>query len=109
MTLLDSVLKLLKLKASHCWSERKFTELLDLLQAMLPGGNVLPVNTYEAKKIICPLGLEVEKIPAFKKHCMLFHGDYKDLIESPYCRTSWYKHRKDGGDEEVRMKRNGGP
>ena len=52
MTLLYSVLKLLKLKASHCWSDRSFTELLILLQAMLPGGNVLPVSTYEAKKII---------------------------------------------------------
>lgn len=41
MTLLDSVLKLLKLKAIHGWSDRSFTALLDLLRGMLPEGNVL--------------------------------------------------------------------
>ena len=43
--LLDVVLKLLKLKASNCWSDRSFTDLLKLLKEMLPKGNVLPINT----------------------------------------------------------------
>jgi len=29
---------------------------------MLPEGNELPKTTYEAKQIVCPMGLEVEKI-----------------------------------------------
>ena len=31
---------------------------------MLPKDNELPATTYEAKKLVCPLGLEVQKIHA---------------------------------------------
>jgi hypothetical protein len=31
---------------------------------MLPKDNELPASTYEAKKVVCPLGLEVQKIHA---------------------------------------------
>jgi hypothetical protein len=30
-------------------------------------------NTYQAKKIVCPLGFEVEKIHACRNNYMLFH------------------------------------
>jgi len=69
---------------------------------MLPEGNEIPKSTYEAKKIICPMGLEVEKIHACKEDCILFRGDYKDLTECPKCGTSRYKCRNDGGDDEKR-------
>ena len=83
-----SVLKLLKLKATHCWSGRSFTELLELLRKMLPEGNKLPNNTYDAKLIICPLGLDVERIHACKNDCILYRGEYVDLEECPICGTS---------------------
>jgi hypothetical protein len=35
-----------------------------LLKDMLPQGNAVPKIIYEAKQIICLLGLEVEKIHA---------------------------------------------
>ena len=77
---------------------------------MLPKGNVLPLSTYEAKKVICPLGLEVEKIYTCKQHCILYCGkDYADLTRCPVCGTPWYKCRKDRGDQEVPSKRNGAP
>jgi hypothetical protein len=34
-----------------------------LLRDMLPQGNAVSETVYEAKQIICPLGLEVEKNP----------------------------------------------
>jgi hypothetical protein len=46
---------------------------------MLPEGNQLAESVYEVKKIICPLGVEVEKIHACKNSCVLFCGDYVDL------------------------------
>jgi len=31
---------------------------------MLPKDNELPATTYEAKQVVCPMGLEIEKIHA---------------------------------------------
>jgi hypothetical protein len=39
-----------------------FKHLLDVLRDMLPEGNQIAESVYEAKKIICPLRIEVEKI-----------------------------------------------
>ena len=71
-TLLYGVLELLKLKASNRWSDKSFTDLLCLLGDMLPEGNELPANTNRAKKVLCPLGLEVEKIHACQNDCILY-------------------------------------
>jgi hypothetical protein len=69
-------LKLLELKADHGWSNKSFKHLLDVLRYMLPEGNQIAESVYQAKKIICPLGIEVEKIHACKNSCVLFCGDY---------------------------------
>ncbi|XP_031092935.1 uncharacterized protein LOC115997509 [Ipomoea triloba] len=51
-TKLSAVLKLYNLKAKNGWSDKGFTELLELLKVMLLGDNELPNSTYEAKKIV---------------------------------------------------------
>jgi hypothetical protein len=56
-TKLRIVLSLLQLKASNRLSDTSFTELLLFLQKLLPKGNVLPENTYQAMQVVCPLGL----------------------------------------------------
>jgi hypothetical protein len=33
-----------------------------MMKKILPRDNELPASTYEAKKVECPLGLEVQKI-----------------------------------------------
>ena len=58
---------------------------------MLPEGNEIPRTTYEAKKIVCPMGLKFEKIHACKNDCILFHGDYEADTKCPKCGTSHYK------------------
>jgi hypothetical protein len=45
------------------------------LNDLLPKTNVLPRSTYQAKKIVYPLGLEVEKIHACQNDYMLFHNE----------------------------------
>ena len=73
---------------------------------MLPEGNEIPRTTYEAKKIVCPMGLKFEKIHACKNDCILFRGDYEANTECPKCGTSRYKRRTDeaGDDEEMRRR-----
>jgi hypothetical protein len=83
---------------------------LTLLKDKLSQGNAVPEAVYEAKKIICPLGLEVEKIHACKNDCILHCGvEYKNLEKCPICGLDGFNHRKDGGDVENCNKRKGGP
>ncbi|XP_019168110.1 PREDICTED: uncharacterized protein LOC109163850 [Ipomoea nil] len=63
-TKLSGVLKLYNLKAKNGWSDKSFTGLLELIKDMLPGDNELPNSTYEAKKMLCPLGMDIERIHA---------------------------------------------
>jgi Zn ribbon nucleic-acid-binding protein len=72
---------------------------MDVLRDMLPEGNQIADSVYEAKKIICPLGIEVEKIHACKNNCILFCGDNVDLDKCPKCGYDRYKRKKDGGDD----------
>jgi hypothetical protein len=55
------MVNLFQLKANNGWSDCSFKDLLTLLKDMLPQGNAVPETVYEAKQIICPLGLEVKK------------------------------------------------
>jgi hypothetical protein len=87
-------------------------ELLTLLKGILPQGNAVHETVYEAKQIICPLGLEVEKIHACKNDCILYRGpEYEDLEKCPICALDRFNHRKDGGDDENcnKNRRKGGP
>jgi nucleoside diphosphate kinase len=49
---------------------------------MLPKRNQIAESVYEAKKIICPLGIEVEKIHACKNNCVLFCGDMQTMTSA---------------------------
>ena len=104
-TLLYAVLELLKLKASNSWSDKSFNELLGLLGDMLPEGNELPINTYRAKKVLCPLGLEVEKIHACRNDCILYRKEFAKLHSCPMCKASRYKGKigLDGAEEFVEV------
>ena len=54
---LGSTLELLKWKAETGVTESGFEKLLLLMKKMFRRNNELPASTYEAKKLVCPLGL----------------------------------------------------
>jgi hypothetical protein len=56
---LGSTLKLLQWKVETSLSDKGFEKLLKIVKKMLPKDNELPTSTDKAKKIVCPLGLEV--------------------------------------------------
>jgi hypothetical protein len=64
--------------------------------------NELPASTYEAKKIVYPLGLEVQKIHACPNDCILYHSEeYENLNACPVCSALRFKIRQDDpGDLE---------
>ena len=99
--MLRFVLELLILKAKYDWSDYSFNDLLHLLSWVLPQPNSVPTNTYQAKKVISPLIMGVERIHAYPNHCILFCGEtFKSLDKCPRCGTSRYKNNDlYGGDE----------
>ncbi|XP_071729049.1 uncharacterized protein [Rutidosis leptorrhynchoides] len=88
---LSAVIKLLNIKASNGWSDTSFTSLLELLHKMLPEDNELPVSTYYGKKLMCPMGLEIQRIHACPNDCMLYRNENENLHECKVCGTSRYK------------------
>jgi hypothetical protein len=109
---LFAMVKLFQLKVSNRCGDCSFKELLMLLKDMLHQGNTVPETVYEAKQIIYPLGLEVEKIHACKNDCILYRGpENEDLKKCPICGLDRFNHRKDGDDDENcnRNRRKGGP
>ncbi|KAK1661567.1 hypothetical protein QYE76_049726 [Lolium multiflorum] len=99
---LGSVLELLKWKAEVGVTDSGFEKLLIILKKLLPRNNELPVSTYEAKKLVCPLGLDVQKIHACINDCILYRGEkYENLNKCPICGALRYKIRRDDpGDVE---------
>ena len=83
-------------------SDKEFEELLKLIKNLLPEGNTLPETTYKARKLVCPLGLEVQKILACPNYCILYRGEeYENLDTCPVCEACRYKiPRDDLGDVE---------
>ena len=94
-TKLGTVLELLQWKAENAVPDKGFEKLLKILKKKLPKDNELPDSTYAAKKVICPLGLEVQKIHACPNDCILYRGAYKDLNACPVCGALRYKIRRD--------------
>ena len=61
---LGTTLELLQWKVTNGVSDKEFGELLKLVKKILPKDNELPTTMYAAKQLVCPLGLEVQKIHA---------------------------------------------
>jgi hypothetical protein len=77
-------------------SNKEFEKLLKMIKKMLPKDNELPASTYEANKVVCPLGLEVHKIHACRNDCILYRGEeYENLNACPVCGALRYKIIRD--------------
>ena len=82
---------MVNLKARFGWSDKSFTELLLLLRNMLPKDNTLSKNHYEAKKILCPMGMEYQKIHACPNNCILYKNQFAEMHNCPTYGVSRYK------------------
>jgi hypothetical protein len=103
-----TILELLQWKVENGISDKAFGKLLKI-KKMLPKPNELPTTTYEAKKIVCPLGLQIGKIHACPNDCILYRGVHDNLDECPIYHASRYKILRDDPsdveDEERPKKR----
>ncbi|CAK8563127.1 unnamed protein product [Lathyrus sativus] len=90
-TRLSAVLKLVNLKAKNGWSYKCFTKLLE--------DNKLLDRCYEAKKILCPMGLENIIIHACPNNFILYWKEYEDLYQCLKYGVSRYKMKANNGDD----------
>ncbi|XP_074336488.1 uncharacterized protein LOC141673639 [Apium graveolens] len=95
-TKLESMLKLYNWKARLGISDSAFNDLLSTVGSLLPKDNVMPPNTYKAKKTLSDLGLEYIKYHSCPNNCILYRGVNVDVSECPKCRLSHWKLGKDG-------------
>jgi len=79
------------------------------LKDMLPEGNTLPNRNYEAKKILCPMGMEYKKIHACPNDCILYRKDFELLKSCPRCGLSHYKLKQKDDDSIDEMEKHGPP
>jgi hypothetical protein len=84
---LGSTLEMLQWNASNRISDTTFDELLWIVKDMLPEGNELPMSTFEAKRVVCYLGLEVQKIHACPNDCIMYQGKEYEKLEAPMCKA----------------------
>jgi hypothetical protein len=90
-TVLWMMLEFMKLKATSEWSDTSFLTLIELLSKILPKPDGLPSSTYQARRIICPLTLGIEKIHTCPNHCILYREEYEFRDRCPRCNASRYK------------------
>src|SRR3954465_5962711 len=95
ITKLGTVLEMLQWKADNVVPDKGFEQVLKIFKKNLPKDNELPDTTYASKKVVCPLGLEVQKIHACPNDCILYRGAYEDLNACPVCGALRYKIRRD--------------
>jgi hypothetical protein len=92
---LDTTLELLAIEGKE-WCIRQGIWRVPKNPKKLPKDKELLATTYEAKQVVCPLGLEIQKIHACPNDCVLYRGEeYEKLDACPVCHVSWYKIRQD--------------
>ena len=62
-------------------------------------------NHYEAKMILCPLGIEYWKIHECINDCILYINEFVEMCKCPKCRVSWYKVKDDDCSNEESTKK----
>ena len=95
LTLLSAVLSLVNVKARYGWSDKSFSSLLQVVHNMPLEKNTLPKSYYHAKKILCPMGMEYQKIQACPNDCMLYRHEFEEMSKCPRCGVSRYKVKDD--------------
>jgi len=68
---------------------------------MLPEDNMLPKNNYEAKKILCPMGMKYWKIHACPNDCIYYINQFSEILKCPTCGVSHYKVKDEECSDEA--------
>ena len=94
-TRLSFALEMLRLKAASNSTDASLDLQLKYLCKVMPKDNKLPQSCDEAKKIVCPLGLDVKRYHACINDCIIYCKEYENLIKFPRCQASRFKRGRE--------------
>ena len=84
VSIISATIVLVNMAVVHSVPNEYLNELLKYLgTVLLPRGNRLPRNFYEAKNIIKKLGLNYKQIHACPKGCILYRNEYENHTSCP--------------------------
>ena len=90
-SILKFVIEMLNIKVMTNLSNKGLDMMLELLTKVLSKGNLVPMSTYEAKKILNDLGMSYGHIDACKNDCVLFWKENENLDKCSVCEAPRYK------------------
>ena len=93
VSIISATIVLVNMAVVHSVPNEYLNELFKYLgSVLLPRGNRLPHNYYEAKNIIKKLGLNYKQIHACPNGCILYRKEYENHMSCPKagCRRSRY-------------------
>lgn len=82
-TSLSVMLELLRLKVVHHSMDTSLDEILEYLAKVMPERNVLPHSCDEARKVVCPLELELKRCHACLNGYIICWNQYEKLTNCP--------------------------
>ena len=94
LMLLSAVLSLVYVKAKYGCSDKISLHYFRYDKILLEE-NTMSKGYYQAKKILCPMGMEYQKIYAYPNDCILCKHEYEEMHKYPKCGVSWYKAKDD--------------
>ena len=94
-TRLSFALEMLRLKAASNSTDTSLDLQLQYLCKVMPKDNKLPRSCDEAKKIVCPLGLDVKRYHACPNDCIIYRKEYENLDKCPRCQASRFKRGRE--------------
>ena len=75
----------MSMKSENHMSEKLFDQVIELMKEIVPDNNLVTDNFYNTKKLLCGMGLLVEKIDCCLNGCMLYWGADSDLTSCKFC------------------------
>jgi hypothetical protein len=72
-TVLSAVTQCLNLKSDFQMTEDNFNRMMSIIKSMLPVGEKLPRDFYQAKKLVRGVSMEYKKIDVCPNNCMLYY------------------------------------
>ncbi|RZB80979.1 hypothetical protein D0Y65_030640 [Glycine soja] len=73
----------------------RYNYMLQVVHDLLPEENTLPKSYYQAKKILCLMGMEYQKIHACPNDFILYRHEFEEMSKCPRCEASRYKVKDD--------------
>jgi hypothetical protein len=104
VNILAFVTHLMAIKSKFTLSNKCYSELLSLINDVLPNNHKIPKDMYQPKKLLFALGMEYKKIDACKDNCMFFYKEHKDetkCLKYSKIEVRWGRKRRwwEGDDE----------